>query len=161
MWSATVRLCRRPTNNALVDFVPSRLEAMPANSGEALPARAAIIIPLLPSESGGIMLTVDSYRLGRRKAIAVPTTSAQRRALYSSLRLSHNWCRRSNHSDFGAWASSVGPFAGKSSSLSDSTSWIAVFCLKLSTRPLEIPLFAAYGRTNFCQSSSDPAHRKY
>src|SRR5207253_8483646 len=101
---------------------------MPANSGDVLLARAAIIMPLLPSESGGIMLTADSYRLGRRKAIAVPTTSAQRRALYGSVRLSHNWYRRSNHSDFDAVASSVGPFAGKSSSLSDSTSWIVVFC---------------------------------
>ena len=79
---------------------------------------------------------------------AVPTTSAQRKALYSSLRLFHTSCRRSNHSDFGAWASSVGPFAGKSSSRSDSTSWIAVLCFKVSTQPLEITVFAAHGRTN-------------
>src|SRR2546425_11719944 len=121
MWSATVRLWRRPTNSALVDFAPSRLEAMPANSGDVLLARAAIIIPLLPSESGGIMLTVDSYRLGRRKAIAVPTTSAQRRALYSSLRLSPIGGGGRNISNSGLWLSGVAHFLGNLVSLGAST----------------------------------------
>ena len=63
MLSSTVRLRSRSTNNAPVLFIPSAFPAMAANPGEALPVKAAIIMPFMmfapPKESGGMIVATD------------------------------------------------------------------------------------------------------
>jgi len=138
---------RHLRSRATSDMLPCKTFSSCGNSSRLV--RRRIVPTLVILESSEVPKNhMEMHGCAWFGICAVPTTSAQRKALYSSLRLFHTSCRRSNHSDFGAWASSVGPFAGKSSSRSDSTSWIAVLCFKVSTQPLEITVFAAHGRTN-------------
>src|ERR1700678_4662043 len=108
---------------------------MVASSGEAFEARAANIAPLLFIDSGGMMLTEDSYWFGIRSTITILTTNAHTAARRSAWRFSHSSRRMANPSaaDWLAPGSVATEGEGNSISVTGSISWIAVFCLRLST----------------------------
>src|SRR5580698_1812283 len=108
---------------------------MLASSGEAFEARAASIAPLLFIDSGGMMLTEDSYWFGMRNTITILTANAHAATRRSAWRFSHSSRRIANPSaaDWFAPGSADIEGEGNSISVTGSISWIAAFCLRLST----------------------------